>query len=299
MIALFFSVVTSVLVGQTLRLAAHLELDRFPLFTVNYTVALLLGLSVSREGFASEPLPAVVLAVFLGVMFVLGFLVFHRAIALTGTGIAATVSRLSVIIPIVVSVLAFSEYLGPAGVSGVLIGVAALPFSGRSLPWRAARRASAATAPQAGDSSAAASASGVLWAIALFLIFGANDTALKLRAELLPGSDAGIFFAFLFGTAMVISMVLTLVRGERFMLKTLLIGVPLGAANYGTSHFLASALEAIPGYVAFTLNSVGIILLSAVAGRIAWREKLRPHNYIFLAAGVVAIILLSGVGARQ
>ncbi len=288
MIALILSIVTSVLVGQLLRASSYLKLDRFPLFSVNYTVALALGLVLSEGSPAKEPAAGIALAAFLGVTFVLGFLVFHRAIAVSGTGIAATVSRLSVILPIVVSVLAFSERIGPAGVAGVMVGVAALPFSGPRAPFAARTGATRHW-----------SASGLFWALALFLIFGTNDAALKIRAELLPDSDAGSFFAILFGTALLVTLVIVVIRRERFVWSTLFLGIPLGAVNYGTSYFLASALGALPGYVAFTLNSVGIILLAAVIGRVVWQERIRAHNLVFFAASVAAIVLLSWVGARQ
>jgi drug/metabolite transporter (DMT)-like permease len=289
MLALLLSIFASVLVGQFLRLAAHLELDRFPLFSVNYAVAVTLGLLLSRTGATSEPPAAIVLAVVIGVFYVVGFLVFHRAIAENGTGVAATVSRLSVIIPILLSVIAFGETLGAAGGIGVAVGILALPFSGRQVPF----------SKRAIESRRVITASGLLWALALFLVFGLNDSALKVRTELLASSDAGIFFAVLFATAMIISIAIALARRERYEVRTLLVGIPLGAVNYGTAYFLSAALEVIPGYVAFTLNSVGIILISVIAGRVVWNERLEPHNYLFFAAGIIAIILVSGLGPRQ
>jgi drug/metabolite transporter (DMT)-like permease len=133
----------------------------------------------------------------------------------------------------------------------------------------------------------------------LFLIFGVNDSALKFRVEFFPESSDGVFFSILFGSALLVTVILTLLRRERYETATLLIGVPLGAVNFGTALFLSKALELLPGYVVYTLNSVGVIVLASVAGRVIWKEKLLPRNYIFLAGSIVAIVLLSGVATRH
>ncbi|MFW5688939.1 MAG: EamA family transporter [Spirochaetota bacterium] len=295
MIFLLLSVLSSAAVALVLKLASQRSVARFPLFTVNYATALVLGLLLSHAGaLAEEPPAAIGIALASGALYVLGFLVFRRAIAETSAGIAASVSRLSVAGPIVLSVLVFGESMGVPQAGGIVLAIVALPLSGRIWPpWSRGLP----VAPPAGEPSSARDehdrhlASGVLWAAALFVIFAVNDGVLKVRTELLPGSDAGLFFAILFGSAGVISFVIAIVRRER-PTREVLLGIPLGAANYGTAYFLSLALERMPGYEAFTLNSVGVILVVVVAGRVFFAERLARHNYVFLAASVAAIVLL-------
>ncbi len=296
MIWLLLSILCSSGVAVLLRHASLRRLDQFPIFVANYATALVLGLLLAESArFDSEPPAGIALAMLVGVFYVFGLLVFRRAINEVGTGIAASVSRLSVILPVALSIVGFGESLGVAQFAGIALAVLVLPFSGRFWPpWSAPPAAGKAAAPAKPPVSAKppASASGLLWTIGLFLVFGVNDSALKIRAELIPASDPGLFFAILFGTAGVISVVITIVRREVVKVESVVIGMLLGAVNYGTAHFLALALGVIPGYQAFTLNSVGIILLVTLLGRLLFGERLARHNIVFLAGSVLAIVLL-------
>jgi drug/metabolite transporter (DMT)-like permease len=290
MIWLILSILCSSGVAILLRYASLRRLDQFPIFVANYGTALVLGLALAESArFVSEPSAGVALAMLVGIFYVFGLLVFRRAINEVGTGIAASVSRLSVILPVALSILGFGESLGVPQFAGIGLAVLVLPFSGRYWPpWNAPP---AAGTPPAGGRPAVA-ASGLLWTVALFLVFGLNDSALKIRAELIPASDPGLFFAILFGTAGIISVVITIVRREVVKVESIVLGVLLGAVNYGTAHFLARALGVIPGYQAFTLNSVGIILLVTLLGRLLFGERLARHNMVFLLGSVLAIVLL-------
>ncbi|MFW5744120.1 MAG: hypothetical protein ACOC2D_12665, partial [Spirochaetota bacterium] len=243
---------------------------------VNYATALVFGLVLAEQGSAAaEPAAGIALAVATGVLYVLGFLVFKRTITEAGTGIATSVSRLSVTLPVLISVAAFGEVVGGWQAAGIVLAIAVLPLSGKVWP------------PRRDELRAGA----LVWTLAVFVIFGLNDIVLKVRSELLPGSDPGFFFALLFGTAGLISVALALARRQRFRALTLL-GIPLGAVNYGTAHFLANALDTLPGSQAFTLNSVGVMLVAVVAGRLLFAERLARHNYLFLAGSVAAIVLV-------
>lgn len=276
MIWLVLSIFSSAAVAVLLKYASVHGVPQFPLFAVNYATALALGLVLAEQGSAAaEPTAGIVLAVATGVLYVLGFLVFKRTITEAGTGIATSVSRLSVTLPVLISVIAFGELVGGWQTAGIVLAIAVLPLSGKVWPPRREEL----------------HAGGLFWTLAVFVIFGLNDIVLKVRAELLPGSDPGFFFALLFGTAGVISVALALVRRQRFRLRTLL-GLPLGAVNYGTAHFLANALETVPGAQAFTLNSVGVMLIAVLAGRLLFAERLARHNYLFLAGSLAAIVLV-------
>lgn len=277
MIWLVLSIVSSAAVAVLLKYASIHAVPQFPLFAVNYATALALGLVLAEQGSAAaEPAGGIALAVATGVLYVLGFLVFKRTITEAGTGIATSVSRLSVTLPVLVSVFAFGELVGGWQAAGIVLAIAVLPLSGKVWPPR----------------REGLRAGGLIWTLAVFAIFGLNDIVLKVRSELLPGSDPGFFFALLFGTAGVISVALALARGQRFRLRTLFLGVPLGAVNYGTAHFLANALETVPGAQAFTLNSVGVMLIAVLAGRVLFAERLARHNYFFLAGSLAAIVLV-------
>ena len=181
---------------------------------------------------AAEPTAGIALAVATGVLYVLGFLVFKRTITEAGTGIATSVSRLSVTLPVLISVIAFGELVGG---------------------WQTARYRARDRGPAAVRKGVAAASRGAHHTPARALLDAGGVRDLRAQRHRAQGSGGAstrirsrLFFAILFGTAGVISVALALVRRQRFRLRTLL-GLPLGAVNYGTAHFLALALGRIPG----------------------------------------------------
>ncbi len=276
MINLTLAVLCSVGLAQFLKLASLKSCAKFPLYAVNYGTAFILGIIIADTESAREPLVSILLAALIGILFIAGLIVFQHSIQINGTGISITVSRLSVVLPILVSIWAFGETAGIAGGIGIIIAVLVMPFSGKDSIFSKRNK----------------DKKGLFWSFILFLIFGLNDSALKIRRELIPSSDPGTYFAVLFATSMIIAVIVSIVRRERYTAKVFLIGIPLGAVNYGTVYFLAEALEEVSGYTAFTVNSVGIILIGLFVGRFLWGERLRPHNYIFVAGSIPAVILI-------
>lgn len=274
-------------VALTLRFAASRRLTGFLLFGSNYLVALVLGLLLSEgEGTRLLPMPVVLLAAGTGVLYVLGFVLLSTAVERLGTAVATSVARVSVATPLLVSILIFGErgtapeFLAMAG--SVLI----LPLASRQWPpWNSSRRVRA---------------SGLLLAVSLFLVIGVTDSVLKVRAELFPESDPGSFFAVLFGSAALLSLILAFVQKELWRVRSgdapvavrLALGVPLGAANFGSAYFLALALERLPGAVAYSVNALGVIVLAALLAALLFRERPARHNYLFFAASAVVLILM-------
>jgi drug/metabolite transporter (DMT)-like permease len=283
MISLSLAILCSVGLAQFLKLASLKSCPRFPLYAVNYAAAFMLGIIISDSKSTGEPIASILLAILIGILFITGLVVFQHSIQLNGTGLSITASRLSVVLPILVSITVFGETAGVAGAAGIIIAILVLPFSGKNKIF----------------SSRKENNSGLFWSILLFLIFGVNDSALKIRNELIPGSDSGTYFAVLFATSMIIAVIISLARRERFTVNVFLIGIPLGAVNYGTVFFLAEALEEVSGYTAFTVNSVGIILIGLIIGRLLWGERLQAHNYIFVAGSIPAVILIGSTAASS
>jgi multidrug transporter EmrE-like cation transporter len=288
----------SILSSTTVALLLHrVRPDRrFTTFAVNYVVAVALGMLRSGASASGQYLLTtgeVIVAVVTGLVYVLGFLVFSRTIGALGTGVAASVSRISVSVPVLVSIVIFGETGPPLRIPAIILSVLLLPLAGREWPpW--------GRAPLDDEPRKRLSGASVLWAFALFAAIGLSDAALKVRQELLPLSEPGRFFSMLFGTAAVAALVIALVRGEfrsaatesRSPLGSILIGIPVGAANFGSAYFLAGALETISGALAYTVNAIGVILLTAVLGMLIHRERPRPHNYIFFAGAIAVVVVL-------
>ena len=164
--------------------------------------------------------------------------------------------------------------------AGLVLAILLLPFSSKFWPpWKTLPDHSSPT-------------SSFIWSFALYTLFALNDSLLKIRTELFPQSDPGVFFGLLFAAAFVVSLGLTLFYKQKFTSLTWVIGIPLGLTNFGTAYFLSRALENIQGFQVFTSNSVGIIGLTLIVSRILFEEKLGKHNYVFITGSLVALVLL-------
>ena len=80
-----------------------------------------------------------------------------------------------------------------------------------------------------------------------------------------------------------------------FHLKTILGGIVLGLVNFGSLYFLIKALQ-LDGWssaTVFTLNNVGIVMLSTLVGKFFFKEQLLPKNWAGIALAIVSIFMIT------
>ena len=83
-----------------------------------------------------------------------------------------------------------------------------------------------------------------------------------------------------------------------FELKSIFGGILLGVPNYfSIVVYLLKALstEGMESSTAFTLNNVGIVILSTLFGLFIFKEKLVSKNWFGIVVAIVSIILIMSV----
>jgi drug/metabolite transporter (DMT)-like permease len=244
-------------------------------YLVASSIALILLLINPSAKFTSQTL---LFGAALGFLFVITFFALALAIKHAGTGLAITSSRLSVIIPIIISILFFSESPNELYVIGflfTLITFVLFYFSVKS-------------GHKDGD--------GVLkylFLVAVFVGIGINDFALKLFKVIRIEQEEPFFVFFIFSSAFIYSTIYIIAKKIRIIPQTALWGLILGVPNVLTTVFLLSALAVLPAIVVFPLMNVGIILLTTLMAFWIWNEKLNRWGVLALANGVLAILFLS------
>jgi drug/metabolite transporter (DMT)-like permease len=127
---------------------------------------------------------------------------------------------------------------------------------------------------------------GVDFGIAYFSSFPANDDELKLYSCLSFG------MAGLCGS---VYMAIQLYTGRMTLTKRDVVGgLVLGAINYGSIIFLVLAYDSgiMQKSAMLPINNLGVVLVSALAAVIVFKEKLTRFNWIGVALSVVALALL-------
>lgn len=264
-LALFSSLSIAVL----LRVFEHKEGNRTVIIASNYISAGTLALLLSRE----TPIDTTVyyFGAVLGLFFFIGFVVFSKAIKTKGIAEAVTMGRMSLAIPIALSIALWGEKPLITHILGLVLVFAIITA------WEG----------KIGKPSP------IL--LTLFLIFGLMDSAVKFFKLGYPDVDDSFFLIIVFFSALVWSWLylLLFISRKQVKLQDFGRGLFMGIPNYFSTFFLLKALQVIPAYVAFPFINIGTIIFSALLGYFAFKEKLGKKKIVFIFLGIIAVLLLT------
>lgn len=281
MIPLFFAVICSVLVSVLLKLARRHRLDVSQMVTWNYLVAAALGALLLRPsmdtlGHARAPWAALLaLAVILPTL----FLVLGRAVAAAGIVRTDVAQRLSLLLSLAAAFAFFGEQAGPARMAGLGIGLLAVV----AITVRSGRQ-------DAGSRS-------WRWLLTVWIGFALVDVLLKKVA--LSGTPSMAALLACFSLAFVLMLALQAWRhlsGRcRMAWRNLAAGTLLGLLNFGNILFYVRAHQQLSDSPAtvFAGMNIGVVVLGALVGIIAFGERTSLWNRIGLLLAVVAIGLIA------
>lgn len=245
----------------------------------NYLVASLIGLTLLILN--DEKIFSIEILLFgagLGLMFVLSFFAFAKAISFTGTGLATTSSRLSVIIPILLSIIIYNELPNELHLLGFAFTVITFILFYFSVK---------------GDHKEGEGLLKYFFLLAVFAAIGLNDFAIKVFKNWKPEQEEPYFIFFIFSSAFVYSSIYIISKKVNIRKNTVLWGLVLGIPNVFSTFFLLSALALLPAIVVYPLMNVGIILLTTLMAFLIWKEKLNRWGVMALFSGLLAILFLS------
>ena len=214
----------------------------------------------------------------LGLLFVLSFFAFAKSVSYAGTGLATTSSRLSVIIPILLSTIIFNELPNEYHLLGfifTLITFILFYFSvkGKHMDGEGVLK--------------------YLFLIAVFVGIGINDFSMKVFKSWRPEQEEPFFVFFIFSSAFVYSSIYIIINKIKIVKQTALWGLVLGVPNVFSTIFLLGAIALLPAIIVYPLINVGIILFTTLLAFIIWKEKLNRWGILALASGLLAILFLS------
>lgn len=252
---------------------------------VNYIVAFIIGMfsanSFGKISIISQQ-PWFYGALTLGGLFVLIFFVMAQTAQKNGVSVASVAGKMSVIVPIVFGVLLYNESIGFFKVLGILIALLAVYLS---------------SVKEKNDSNSEAS---LLYPILLFLGSGIIDTTLKyVEINYVKPNAVAFFSGSLFGIASLFGILLLVIKQfiykDKIEFKSIIAGVVLGIPNYFSIVFIIKALQNTPmeSSTLFTINNVGIVVVSTFVGLLLFKEKFSNQNKIGVGLAILGIILVA------
>ncbi len=278
MIYLILTIICSSSLALILKYGSVRKTNIILLINGNYLTASVFALAfLLYKGGFNFSLNAVLFAAILGIIFAETFVIYSKAISFAGTALATVSARLSIIIPVLFSIILFDEKPNGNVMAGFFLVLLTLFLFYLSL---------------SNHQSVANSVKKYFYLFLLLIGIGVVDFSMKIfeRTFNIAEKETFVFLIFLF--AFLYTLIRVLSGKIKFDKQTYTIGLVLGLPNVLTIHFLLAALLTLPAIIVFPVQNIGVILLTAVGAYIFWKEKINLYGKIALLAGIAAIILL-------
>lgn len=248
------------------------------LINANYLTASVLSLAfVFYKGTLTISLYALLFALFLGYLFAATFFIYSKAVGLAGTALATVSARLSVLIPVLFSIILYGESPNIKMIFGFILALVTLYLFYLSLK---------------NHNGTPHSRRSYLILIVLLFGIGLVDFSMKIFEQNFSSEEKGTFVFTIFFSAFIYTLVYILYKKIKFEPHTFKLGLLLGIPNVLAIHFVLAALSELPAIVVFPIQNIGVIVFTAVMAYLIWKEKINNFGIAALIAGIISIILL-------
>jgi drug/metabolite transporter (DMT)-like permease len=281
---LILSILVNALLFVIFKLFDKFKVNTFQAIVFNYLFAFIVAYSQTNANYGLVEIPKQKWffgAIILGFLFITIFNVMAKTVQKMGLSVTAVAGKMSVVIPVLFGILYYKEAIGFYKVFGILLALIAVYLSSVKKQGTIDKNY-------------------IYLPILLFFGSGLIDTLLKyIEKNYVPKTDTEIYTGTIFLIAVIIgfsTMIYQYFKGDfKFTFKSLIAGIVLGVPNYFSIYFLLRALQSdtIDSSTVFTINNVGIVLLSALIALFFFKEKLSRKNYLGILFSIIAIFLIT------
>ena len=284
MLYLILSVLISSFLYVIFKCFGIYKVNTLQAIVVNYVVAFSLGMFTANSFGQIHTIPNqpwLKGAMILGLLFVSVFFLMAKTSQENGVSVASIAGKMSVVLPIIFGVVLYNESITFLKVIGILIALVAVYLSSVK-----EKKSTVKTS--------------LLLPILLFFGSGVIDTTLKyVETNFVPVDKVDFFSGSLFGFAGIFGITILFIKkiitNEKFELKSIVAGIALGIPNYYSIVFLIKALQnkGFESSVLFTVNNVGVVVVSTFIGLLLFKEDFSLKNKIGIALAIFGIILVT------
>ncbi|MGY0407729.1 MAG: EamA/RhaT family transporter [Polaribacter sp.] len=284
MIYLLLSILFSTSLFVIFKYFSIYKINILKAIVVNYLVAFIMGFVLSEIKFPIAEIyqqPWFLGSLILGALFVSVFFVIAITAQNNGVSVASIAGKMSVVIPVLFGIFLYNESVTFLKILGILIALIAVYL--------------ASTKEEKLEKKGT-----LLFPFLLFLGSGIIDTTLKyVQVHFVPEKEVAIFSGSLFGFAAFFGLLVLGVKfikkREAFGVKNLLAGIILGVPNYYSIVCLIKALQNknFESSVLFTVNNVGVVIVSTLVGLLLFQEKFSLKNKIGVVLAIIGIVLVA------
>ncbi len=285
MIYFILVILLNTLLSVLFKIFPKYNIDTFQAIVFNYITCVITGTwYLGAMPFTTTQLHAGWLpyAIIMGIAFISVFNLIGyctKTIGITATTIS---NKLSLIIPVIISIIAYNETSTTLRIIGILLAIPAVYFSSKK------------------TEKAEKQNSWKLIAL-LFLLSGLLDSFVKFveTTFLNNTEDQAYFTIYVFSTAAIIGMgilIQNLIRKKnKFAFKNIVAGCILGIPNYFSIYFFIKLLNShiMNSSAIIPIANIGVVVCAAIAALFLFKERMNKVNTIGLLLGIAAILLIA------
>lgn len=283
MIYLVFAVLCSVSVSLLLKMLRQQQLDIRQTILTGYPIAFFLTLFLLKPDFSllaptlQNLSPSLFIMLALGVLLPSVFVILGKAVSSSGVVLTDACQRLSLILPIIASVVIFGETITNQKMVGIVLAFLALIailFRPKSEQLISDKNKT------------------FMYLLGVWLGYGVIDILFKQVAK--QGGSFPVTLSVSFGLAFLCLLGYLLVKKTAWQSRALQFGVVLGVLNFGNIYTYIKAHQALSSSpsIVFTAMNVGVIAVASVAGLAFFQEKLSKINFAGIGLAILSVFVL-------
>ncbi|MHC1704478.1 MAG: hypothetical protein AB9846_11265 [Tenuifilaceae bacterium] len=292
MVFLILSILSSTSVFIVFKLIGRYKVNTFSAIIVNYITACSAGFFLSQSlPFSKEVVQSewFLLSLFLGVIFITMFRLIGLSVQKAGVTTTTVAAKMSVIIPILFSILIEANdnltIIKSIGIALALIAVFLTSYRSEKIKTEL---------------------SVTLLPLIIFIGIGILDSLIKYaQFRYISEESNSLFSGTTFLAAGLTGIFLLVFNHEAakdlLKVKSWILGILLGLANFGSMVFMISALnhidistgKQVESSVLFGINNIGIVTLGVLIGFVFFKERPSKINWTGIALSLVAIAVLT------
>ncbi len=290
LVYLTLSIVLSGYLGIAFKLFDKYGVDNFQAIVFNYIVCVITG-SVFSGSFpihtSTIAEPWFKWAIAMGALFITIFNVISFTSIKSGITVAQTANKLSLVIPVLVSIKLYNENISALKIIGIVIALVAV--------YLVSKKEGTGVASTSSNSIGA-----MVLPVLLFVGSGIIDTLTKyVQKTYLYNNEvsnsyliSGFFFAGVFGTLLLAYLYIK--GSKKFAWKHVFAGIILGVPNYFSIYFFVKSLDAMneQSSSVIPINNIGVLFFASIIGIFIFKEKMSKQNYVGLFLTLVAILCI-------
>jgi drug/metabolite transporter (DMT)-like permease len=279
------TIILNVIISAIFKVFPKYKIDTLQAIVVNYVVCVITGsIFIGQMPFTASAVHAAWFpwALVMGVGFIAIFNLLAYSTRVDGITTTIIASKLSLVIPAILSVILYNEQVGIGKIIGIILAFPAVYLTTRVT----------------GDDNKPQS---LLWPTLIFIGGGLLDTSMKyIQTNFLTTTESqALYTIFCFAAAaavgLIVKVTLLLLGKATFKWRNVVAGICLGIPNYFSIYFMIRMLNSnfLQSSAAIPVLNIGILVASTFTAILFFKEKTNKMRDIGLALSIIAILLIA------